>query len=213
MATMLTTLEQILLVIAIAWTFVRVAESFEEVARNRLLKRHRLTLLPLLPVARRTAQILIAIFAGVAVLHSFGVNVITVLAGLGVGGIAVALSAQKTLENFIGGITLYADQPVRVGEFCRFVGTVGTVEEGRTALDEGPHARPHSRHHPERRVLEPPDRELREARPDLVSPDDPSALRDDAGPAALLVGRDSPDALCAPQGRLVIGAHPVRRLR
>jgi MscS family membrane protein len=52
-----------------------------------------------------------------------------VLAGLGVGGIAVALAAQKTVENFIGGITLYADQPVRVGEFCRFGGTVGTVEE------------------------------------------------------------------------------------
>jgi MscS family membrane protein len=74
-------------------------------------------------------KILIATFAGVAVLHSFGVNVITVLAGLGVGGIAVALAAQKTLENFIGGITLYADQPVRVGEFCRFGGTVGTVDE------------------------------------------------------------------------------------
>jgi MscS family membrane protein len=74
-------------------------------------------------------KILVATFAGVAVLHSFGVNVIAVLAGLGVGGIAVALAAQKTLENFIGGITLYADQPVRVGEFCRFGGTVGTVEE------------------------------------------------------------------------------------
>jgi len=39
------------------------------------------------------------------------------------------LAAQKTLENFIGSITLYADQPVRVGEFCRFGGTLGTVEE------------------------------------------------------------------------------------
>ena len=54
---------------------------------------------------------------------------IAVLAGLGVGGIAVALAAQKTVENFIGGITLYADQPVRVGEFCRFGETVGTVED------------------------------------------------------------------------------------
>jgi MscS family membrane protein len=63
------------------------------------------------------------------VLHSFGVNVITVLAGLGIGGIAVALAMQRTLGDFIGGITLYADQPVLVGEFCRFGGTVGTVEE------------------------------------------------------------------------------------
>ncbi len=126
---MLTTLEEFLLVIAIAWTAVRVAESFEELTRRRLLRWHKVTVLPLLPVARRAAQILIAIFAGLAVLHSFGVNVITVLAGLGVGGIAVALAAQKTLENFIGGITVYADQPVRVGEFCRFGGTLGTVEE------------------------------------------------------------------------------------
>jgi MscS family membrane protein len=129
MAHMLAVVEQILVIIASAWTALRVAESFEEVARNRLLRGRKLTLLPLLPVIRRTAQILIAIFAGVAVLRSFGVNVITVLAGLGVGGIAVALAAQKTLENFIGGITLYADQPVRVGEFCRFGATVGTVEE------------------------------------------------------------------------------------
>ena len=41
----------------------------------------------------------------------------------------MALAAQKTVENFIGGITLYADQPVRVGEFCRFGETVGTVED------------------------------------------------------------------------------------
>jgi len=78
---------------------------------------------------RKTAKILIATFAGLAVLHSFGIHVITVLAGLGIGGIAVALAAQKTLENFIGSITLYADQPVRVGESCRFGGTAGTVEE------------------------------------------------------------------------------------
>ncbi|MGH8069111.1 MAG: mechanosensitive ion channel family protein [Candidatus Entotheonellia bacterium] len=121
--------EQILLIIAITWTILRVVESFEAIVRSHALRRDKTSLLPLLPVVRKSVKILIATFAGVAVLHSFGVNVIAVLAGLGVGGIAVALAAQKTLENFIGGITLYADQPVRVGEFCRFGGTVGTVEE------------------------------------------------------------------------------------
>jgi MscS family membrane protein len=126
---MLTALEQILLIIAIAWMILRVVESIEEIARNHALRRDKTILLPLLPVVRKTVKILIATFAGLAVLHSFGVNVITVLAGLGIGGIAVALAAQKTLENFIGSITLYADQPVQVGEFCRFGGTLGTVEE------------------------------------------------------------------------------------
>jgi MscS family membrane protein len=129
MSRMLTALEQIVLILALAWLVLRVVESIEEIARNRALRRDRTILLPLLPVVRKTAKILIATLAGLAVLHSFGVNVITVLAGLGIGGIAVALAAQKTLENFIGSITLYADQPVRVGELCRFGGTLGTVEE------------------------------------------------------------------------------------
>jgi MscS family membrane protein len=122
-------LEQILLVIAVAWTILRLVDSFEAIVRSHALRRDNTILVPLLPVLRKSLKILIATFAGLAVLHSFGVNVIAVLAGLGVGGIAVALAAQKTLENFIGGITVYADQPVRVGEFCRFGSTVGTVEE------------------------------------------------------------------------------------
>jgi len=58
-----------------------------------------------------------------------GYNMTTILAGLGVGSLAVALAAQKTLENLIGAITLYAAQPVKAGDFCRFGATVGTVEE------------------------------------------------------------------------------------
>jgi MscS family membrane protein len=126
---MLDALEQILLIVALTWMLLRIVDSFEAIVRSHALRRDKIILIPLLPVVRKSLKILIATFAGLAVLHSFGVNVITVLAGLGVGGIAVALAAQKTLENFIGGITVYADQPVRVGEFCRFGGTVGTVEE------------------------------------------------------------------------------------
>jgi MscS family membrane protein len=61
--------------------------------------------------------------------RSLGVPVIPLLAGLGVGGLALALAAQTTIENFIAGLTLYADRPVRVGDFCRFGDKLGTVEE------------------------------------------------------------------------------------
>ena len=125
----LSALEEILLIFAITWVILRALESCEAIARSQALRRKKDILLPLLPVLRKSAKILIATFAVVAVLHSFGVNVITVLAGLGIGGIAVALAMQRTLGDFIGGITLYADRPVRVGEFCRFGGTVGTVED------------------------------------------------------------------------------------
>lgn len=51
-----------------------------------------------------------------------------VIAGLGISGIAVALAAQPTLQNFLAGFTLYADQPVAVGNFCRYGEKVGTIE-------------------------------------------------------------------------------------
>jgi MscS family membrane protein len=60
--------------------------------------------------------------------QSLGLPVVPLVAGLGVGGLALALAAQQTIENFIAGLTLYADRPVRVGDFCRFGDTIGTVE-------------------------------------------------------------------------------------
>jgi small-conductance mechanosensitive channel len=54
---------------------------------------------------------------------------IVIVAGLGIGGLAVALAAQKTVENLFGGLTLITDQPVRAGDFCRVGGWIGTVED------------------------------------------------------------------------------------
>lgn len=51
-----------------------------------------------------------------------------VIAGLGIGGIAVAFAARSTIENFIGGLTLLADRPIKVGDFCQFGDQVGTIE-------------------------------------------------------------------------------------
>jgi MscS family membrane protein len=58
-----------------------------------------------------------------------GYDMSTILAGLGVGSLAVALAAQKTLENVIGAVTLYTARPVSAGDFCRFGNFFGTVEE------------------------------------------------------------------------------------
>jgi MscS family membrane protein len=58
-----------------------------------------------------------------------GIPLTPLLAGLGVGGLAVALAARPTLENLIGGVTLFADKPVRVGDPCVFNNRFGFVEE------------------------------------------------------------------------------------
>ena len=78
---------------------------------------------------KRAAKVSIIIFGIIAILGAFGVDVTTGLAALGIGGIALALGAQKTIENFVGSVTLITDQPIRVGDFCKVGDTIGTVEK------------------------------------------------------------------------------------
>lgn len=66
---------------------------------------------------------LLAVGAG-----QLGLPVYGIVAGLGVGGLAIALAAQPTVENLIGGLSLFADKPIRVGDLCRYGSDEGTVE-------------------------------------------------------------------------------------
>ena len=59
---------------------------------------------------------------------SIGIPVTPLMAGLGAGGLAVALASQYTLENLIAGLVIFADKPVRIGDDCSFGGVRGHVE-------------------------------------------------------------------------------------
>ena len=82
----------------------------------------------LLRLTRRAADA-VAVTVGILILlRYFGIDATAALAGLGIGGIAVALSAQKTLENVIGGVSIIMDRAVRVGDFLKVGDTSGTVD-------------------------------------------------------------------------------------
>ena len=80
----------------------------------------------------RISTRLLGLFGSAALLaigaDRLGLPLYGIVAGLGVGGLAIALAAQPTIENLIGGINLFADKPVRVGELCQYGDQVGTVE-------------------------------------------------------------------------------------
>jgi len=118
-----------LLIVAVTWLLVRLTDVLSSIANERLLKRGRVSATSLVPPGRKFVKVIVVILAFVAILNNFGFNVAALVAGLGVGGIAVALAAQRTIENLFGGIVLYSDRPVRVGDFCRFGDKMGTVEE------------------------------------------------------------------------------------
>jgi len=62
-------------------------------------------------------------------LSILGFDLTAAIAGLGIGSIAIAFAAQKTLENLLGGMSIIGDQVVRVGEVCKIADRVGTVED------------------------------------------------------------------------------------
>ncbi len=83
----------------------------------------------LLRPAGTVVKSLIILLAILIWFENLGFNATTLLAGLGIGGLAIALAAQKTVENIIGAITLYTSAPVKIGNFCRFGEQLGIVEE------------------------------------------------------------------------------------
>lgn len=82
----------------------------------------------LLPLGARVGKVVVLAIAVVALLSELGYPVASLVAGLGIGGLAVALAAQRTVENLFGAFSLGADQPFREGDFVRIEDFVGTVE-------------------------------------------------------------------------------------
>jgi MscS family membrane protein len=117
-----------LTIVAVVWALLLLNAAAERYLHRRMRVSGHAEVAAMLRLARRVADV-IAIAAGVLVmLHYVGVDPTAALAGLGIGGIAVALAAQKTLENLIGGLSIIFDKAVRVGDFLKIGDTIGSVD-------------------------------------------------------------------------------------
>jgi MscS family membrane protein len=83
----------------------------------------------LVPLVRKTLKVLGTVFALVFVASNLGFNVTSLLAGVGLGGLAFALAAQDTVRNFFGSLTVVFDRPFKVGDWITVAGVEGVVEE------------------------------------------------------------------------------------
>jgi MscS family membrane protein len=115
--------------LAAAWLAVLVISRFGEGIINARHLRSASLNSQLIRTITRLISIVVVIYLGVIAAESFGIPVTPLIAGLGVGGLAIALAVRPTLENIVGGFILFADKPVRVGDFCTFGDKMGTVEE------------------------------------------------------------------------------------
>jgi len=113
---------------AVVWLLIVLTAEVETLFRRRMPAANFAAAASLLRLARRACDVLIVFVGLIAVLRYFRVDPTPALAGLGVGGIAIALAAQKTLENVVAGASLIFDQAVRVGDFLKMGEIVGTVD-------------------------------------------------------------------------------------
>jgi len=119
----------LLIVLGVASLAMRVVDVISDQVTSRLDPRQRALSYSVIPLFVRFVKICLFCIAVLVALAQWGYSTSTILAGLGVGGLAVALAAQKTLENLFGSISVISDRPVLVGDFCQFGGQVGTVED------------------------------------------------------------------------------------
>jgi MscS family membrane protein len=110
------------------WTLARSVEVAGQLLLHSAWARDRPSSQALVPLALRAGKVLILAVALIALFSVLGYPVASLLAGLGIGGLVVALAAQKTIENLFGAFSIGVDQPFRVGDFVKIEDITGTVE-------------------------------------------------------------------------------------
>lgn len=114
---------------ASAWLLLRIIDVLFSRASHLAINSTRPERLSILNLLRKVAKVVLTIFALIVILGNLGFDLTTGIAALGVGGLALALGTQKTIENLVGSVVVVADKPVSVGDYCRFDKHEGIVED------------------------------------------------------------------------------------
>ena len=113
--------------LAITWLLLRIVDVLFTRAVNLSYRKNHIERVSILGLMRKVTKALLLIFAVIVIFGNLGFDLTTGIAALGVGGLALALGAQKTIENLVGSVVVVADSPVRIGDYCKFGTYEGTV--------------------------------------------------------------------------------------
>lgn len=124
--------DRVLLVLALVglmWLLSRLIDNLNRRVLARVAPAGAAAQNSTLTLARRALKLTAFVIVVLVGLASFGVNLTATLAGLGIGGLALAFAAQKTLGNLFGGVAVLAENALKVGDTCRIGGQLGEVED------------------------------------------------------------------------------------
>ena len=117
-----------LIFVAFFWSLLRSVDVITDIIKMSPWGMSHVASRSLLSLGARISKVALAIMAVVAIISELGYPVASLIAGLGIGGLALALASQKTVENLFGAFSLGVDQPFREGDFVKIDDFSGTVE-------------------------------------------------------------------------------------
>lgn len=118
-----------LLTLAAVWIIFSLIDLFREKRKNRFLALGRADAHILGGPLANALKLFTILAATLVWLSNAGVEISALLAGLGVGGIALALALQKPIEDLLGAVSLYSQQPMQTGDLCKYGTALGVIEE------------------------------------------------------------------------------------
>ncbi|MGN8224677.1 mechanosensitive ion channel family protein [Gracilimonas sp. BCB1] len=120
---------EIVVSVGVVWLLYNLADVFSQYLSVLTSKTETQLDDQLVPLIRKTLRFFVVVMGVIAILQNNGYNVASLIAGLGIGGLAVALAARETLANFFGSVTILLDRPFKMGDWIKVGDVEGTVEE------------------------------------------------------------------------------------
>lgn len=110
------------------WGLYRVSDLSTQWARTALARRDETLATQFAPLIRKALRVSIVLLGGLIIIQNLGFSVSSLVAGLGIGGLAIALAGQDTLANLFGSLVVLTDRPMVVGDRVQIGTVAGTVE-------------------------------------------------------------------------------------
>ena len=115
--------------VLVLWLLLRLADLLVMLVSDKLRGMHDDVAMQFLPLLRRGLRVFLLVTGGIFIIQNVGVDVGSLLAGLGIGGLAMALAAQESLANFFGSLVLLVDRPFKIGDWVTVGDVDGDIEE------------------------------------------------------------------------------------
>ncbi len=120
----------VLLTVTVTWFIIRLLDMLLTIYVAPLVSKSESKLDDqILPILRKSVKTVVGIMAVIVVLSNLGYDILSILAGLGIGGLALALAAQDAVKNVLGGLSIFWDKPFQIDDFIEIGSKSGTVKE------------------------------------------------------------------------------------